>query len=168
MAKRKSRSARPITDRDEIRRWAESQGGHPARVAKTGSGTQRNGDTGIIRIDFPGFSGGKSLEQISWDEWFDAFEENNLALVIGNNPKKPRFNKLVSRETDQRQQTRTSRTRQTRSRKTSQTKQSRSARTRSRSQGSTKNRRSSGSSGARSKRKTRSTPRRKRGSSTRS
>ena len=42
----------------------------------------------LFVLTFRGFSGGKSLEQISWDEWFDAFEENNLALLIGNNPKK--------------------------------------------------------------------------------
>ena len=99
MAERASRSANAITDHEEIRRWAESQGGQPARVRRTGRGARKGGDTGIIRIDFPGFSGGQSLEPISWEEWFDAFEKNKLALLVSSDAKKPRFNKLVSRET---------------------------------------------------------------------
>jgi hypothetical protein len=30
----------------------------------------RRDDVGMIRIDFPGFSGEDPLEEISWDEWF--------------------------------------------------------------------------------------------------
>lgn len=101
MAERLSKSARVLTDPEEIRRWAESQGGRPARVKLTGRAGRKRGDPGIIRIDFPGFSGEESLEPISWEEWFDAFEKNNLALIVSTDPRKPRFNKIVSRDTVQ-------------------------------------------------------------------
>ena len=65
------------TDHDEIRRWAEERGGKPAQVRSTAG----EGTTGIIRIDFPGFSGAESLEQISWDEWFEKFDSQELALL---------------------------------------------------------------------------------------
>src|SRR4051812_31240891 len=54
------------TNHHQIRRWAEARGATPSCVRGTGGG----GDTGMIRLDFPGFSGGDSLQEISWDEWF--------------------------------------------------------------------------------------------------
>lgn len=65
------------TDRDEIKRWAEERGGTPASV----KGTEGNGDAGILRIDFPGYGGGESLEPISWDDFFEKFEEKDLVMV---------------------------------------------------------------------------------------
>jgi hypothetical protein len=91
---------RTITDHDEIRRWAEERGGRPAQVATTAGAGE--GETGIIRIDFPGFSGEGSLEEISWDEWFRKFDESGLALVVQDRTRggaKSNFNKLVGRET---------------------------------------------------------------------
>jgi hypothetical protein len=88
------------TDREEIRRWAESRGGKPARVQDTGSGD----DPGLIRLMFPEASQAEddNLEEISWDEWFQAFDDNGLALVYQEQTaegEESRFNKLVSRET---------------------------------------------------------------------
>ena len=90
---------RTTTDHDEIRRWAEARGGRPAAVEGTGSGD----DPGILRIAFPDRqqSDDESLEQISWNEWFEAFDENGLALVYQEETaegQESRFNKLVSRE----------------------------------------------------------------------
>jgi hypothetical protein len=54
----------------------------------------------MIRLDFPGFSGAESLEHISWDDWFRAFDENNLALLVQDKTaegEKSNFNKLVDR-----------------------------------------------------------------------
>lgn len=85
------------TDPEEIRRWAEERGAHPACV----KGTGKKGDTGMIRLDFPGYSGGDSLQEISWDEFFQQFEENQLALVYQDKTssgQKSNFNKLVRRE----------------------------------------------------------------------
>lgn len=86
------------TDHEQIRQWAESRGARPACVRGTGGG----GDTGMIRLDFPGFSGEDSLQEISWDEWFQQFDENNLALLCQETTKDGQpsnFNKLVSRDT---------------------------------------------------------------------
>ncbi len=91
------RSAHKTTDHEFIRRWVEERGGWPARVKGTGGGD----DPGLIRIDFPGYSGGESLERISWEEWFEKFEENQLALLHRDMKHKDgeldRFNKLVRR-----------------------------------------------------------------------
>lgn len=91
-------SAHPSTDHDEIRTWAEERSATPASVKGTGG----KGDPGMIRLDFPGFSGGESLQPISWEEWFKAFEEHNLALLVQDETsegQRSNFNKLVSRET---------------------------------------------------------------------
>jgi hypothetical protein len=65
------------TDHDEIRRWVEEHGGKPATVRGTGDG----GEAGVLRIDFPGGAGEDQLEPLSWDEWFEKFEENDLAFL---------------------------------------------------------------------------------------
>lgn len=85
------------TDHETIRKWAEERGGKPAVVKRTRKGDE----TGIIRIDFPGYSGKESLEHISWEEFFDKFEESKLALVFQEETEsgqKSNFNKLVKRE----------------------------------------------------------------------
>jgi hypothetical protein len=68
---------RTTTDHDEIRRWVEEHGGTPARVRGTGD----DRDPGLLRIDFPGGSGEDELEHISWDEWFEKFDAENLAFL---------------------------------------------------------------------------------------
>jgi competence ComEA-like helix-hairpin-helix protein len=96
----RARSAEPTTDHDVIRRWVEERGGWPACVRGTGN---RQGDTGMIRIDFAGFSGKDSLERIEWDQWFQQFEDNNLAFLYRemrhSDGDLDRFNKLVKRTT---------------------------------------------------------------------
>lgn len=64
-------------DHDTIREWAEQRDGVPASVA----GTAGNGPAGVLRFDLPGGAGEDELEHISWEEWFDKFEKENLALV---------------------------------------------------------------------------------------
>jgi hypothetical protein len=86
-------SAKTTTNHDTIKQWVEARGGCPARVKGTGSGD----DPGILRIDYPGFSGVKTLEAIEWGEFFDAFEANNLAFLYQDEDKS-RFSKLVSRD----------------------------------------------------------------------
>ena len=95
---RTAASARPLTDHDEIRRWAEERNATPSCVRRTGGGD----DIGMIRLDFPGYSGEDSLEEISWDEWFEKFDEKNLALLVQDTTargQQSNFNKLVSRDT---------------------------------------------------------------------
>jgi hypothetical protein len=86
-------AAKTTTDHKEIRKWVERHGGRPAHVKQTGRG--RNG--GILRVDFPGFSGEDTLEPLSWKEWFDAFEKNELAFLYQDSPRS-RFSKLIDRE----------------------------------------------------------------------
>lgn len=88
-------SALRTTDHETIRTWVEERGGRPARV----HGTGRGDDPGLLRIDYPGFSGEDTLEQISWDEWFRAFDEHKLAFLYGDE-KDSRFSKLVNRDSD--------------------------------------------------------------------
>ena len=84
-------SATTTTDHDAIRSWVEDRGGRPARVTDTGG----NGDPGILRIDFG--EPDEGLEEISWDDWFRAFDENELAF-LHDDDSGSRFNKLVSRD----------------------------------------------------------------------
>jgi hypothetical protein len=65
------------TDHDEIRSWVEEHDGKPATV----KGTEDGSGTGVLRIDFPGGTGEDELEHISWDDWFEKFEESDLAFL---------------------------------------------------------------------------------------
>lgn len=80
------------TDHDTIRQWAEGQGGMPAAVKDT-----EGGDGEMIRLMFPdrAQSDDADLEEIAWDEWFEQFDANDLALVYEEGSS---FNKLVSRD----------------------------------------------------------------------
>ena len=35
----------------------------------------------MLRIDFPGGAGEDTLEHISWDEWFQKFDEKGLCFL---------------------------------------------------------------------------------------
>jgi len=92
-------SGNMTTDHDEIQRWAEERGGKPACVQGTGG----KGDIGMLRIEFPGKPNAKDakLQPISWDDFFEKFDERGLALVYQDKTargQKSNFNKLVSRE----------------------------------------------------------------------
>jgi ferritin-like metal-binding protein YciE len=90
-------SERLLTDPEEIRQWAEERKAQPACVKKTGA----RGDVGILRLDFPGYSGAESLQPISWDDWFSKFAERRLALLVDDKTaggQKSNFNKLVKRQ----------------------------------------------------------------------
>ena len=93
-----SNLSQTTTDHSQIRRWAEERGSKPAHVKGTGG----KDDTGILRIDFPGYIGAGKLEEISWDKFFQKFDEQGLAQVYQEKTaegQKSNFNKLVSRET---------------------------------------------------------------------
>ncbi len=86
--------AKTTTDHDEIRKWAEKHGGKPASVKSTHKGE----DAGIVRLMFPDAQNSHhdALEEISWDEFFEKFEESKLALLFEEDSL---FNKLIGRET---------------------------------------------------------------------
>ena len=88
---------RALVDHEQIRRWAKERGAQPSTVRRT----PEDDSAGTIRLDFPGSSGQGSLEEISWDEWFRHFDENDLALIVEDemaNGQSHNFNKLVARE----------------------------------------------------------------------
>lgn len=70
-------SAIETTDHDTIRKWVEERGGMPATV----TATKQDDEAGLLRIDFPGYSGEETLEKISWDQFFDKFDEEKLQFL---------------------------------------------------------------------------------------
>jgi hypothetical protein len=85
------------TDPDEIKRWVEERGGYPASV----KATSEDGDPGLLRIDFPGYSEDESLERISWEDFFEKFEEKDLAFLYQDTIREgeeSRFFKFISRD----------------------------------------------------------------------
>jgi hypothetical protein len=94
-----STEAEVTTDHEKIRQWVEERGGRPARV----KGTDKGDGGGLLRIDYPGYSGDDTLETITWEEFFKAFESNNLAFLYQDETrggKESRFSKLIDRDTE--------------------------------------------------------------------
>jgi hypothetical protein len=83
--------ATTTTDHDQIRKWVEARQGRPSRVKTSGKG-------GVLRIDFGETEA--DFEELSWDEFFRIFDENELAFLhqdkLGDG-KTSRFNKFVNR-----------------------------------------------------------------------
>jgi len=87
-------------DHKEIRRWAEVRGAVPSEVAST----HNKDEPGILRFHFPNAPGEKdnNLREISWDAFFEKFDESNLELVYQektSDGEQSNFNKLVHPET---------------------------------------------------------------------
>ena len=92
----KKSTSNTTTDLEEIKQWAEARDGKPSRVKGTESG--KNND-GVLRINFPGYSGEDTLEEMTWDDWYKVFQENNLAFLYQEETavgKESRFFKLVN------------------------------------------------------------------------
>jgi hypothetical protein len=88
-------TSKTTTDLNVIKKWAEERDGKPTKVKGVG-----RKDDGIIRINFPGYSGEDSLEDISWDEWYKIFQDRKLAFLYQDETtggKESRFFKLVER-----------------------------------------------------------------------
>lgn len=81
---------------DEIRKWAEARGAVPAEVRSTHTANE----PGILRLCFPKARGrnDENLSEISWEDFFEKFDENGLELVYQEKTaagRKSNFNKLV-------------------------------------------------------------------------
>lgn len=89
------------TDHEVIRRWIEARGGHPATVKATAAGAAGGKkDPGLLRVDFPGRGGENRLDEISWEEFFDKFEEKKLAFLYQEETRtgrESRFSKFIAR-----------------------------------------------------------------------
>lgn len=64
------------TDHEVIRRWAKARKAVPATV----EGTEHEGHLGVLRFDFPGYTGDR-LTEVSWDDWFEAFDKRRLNFI---------------------------------------------------------------------------------------
>ncbi|HEX4771570.1 MAG TPA: hypothetical protein VH351_12100 [Bryobacteraceae bacterium] len=107
-----SNLSKTTTDHKEIQKWAEERDGKPSHVKGTGG----KNDPGLLRIDFPGYSGQGKLEEIPWDEFFEKFDEQELALVYQEKTadgERSNFNKLVSRHTVEEKEHASSRSKKT-------------------------------------------------------
>jgi len=98
--------SRTTKDPDEIRKWAEVRGAVPAEVASTESSR----GPGILRFMFPKAPKRKDAElrEISWEDFFQKFKENNLEMVYQDKTAAGRtsnFNKLIHPENVKRSST---------------------------------------------------------------
>src|SRR5690348_8968495 len=79
------------TDHARIKKWVEKRGGHPAVVTAAG-------ENKVLRIDFEPHD--RTLNQIDWNTFFDAFDRKALAFLYQDNTgdgKLSRFNKFIER-----------------------------------------------------------------------
>ncbi|MFF5079575.1 hypothetical protein ACFY36_21170 [Actinoplanes sp. NPDC000266] len=65
------------TDHEVIRQWAKARKAVPSTVA----GTQHDGHLGVLRFDFPGYDESDRLVEVSWAEWFEAFDKRRLNFI---------------------------------------------------------------------------------------
>ncbi len=86
--------SRTTTDHEIIRKWANDRQGRPATVKATGD----DGHAGVLRIDFGPRD--ERLDDIGWDEFFQKFDESDLAFLYQDRTKDgkvSRFHKFVRR-----------------------------------------------------------------------
>lgn len=85
--------AETTTDHKTIQAWTKKHGGKPAAVDRTHS----DDEVGIVRLMFPKAKQSEHdhLVEITWDEFFEKFEESGLALIYEEDSN---FNKLVKRD----------------------------------------------------------------------
>lgn len=89
-------STKRTDNHDTIRKWAEERNARPSRVKDTGD----DDDPGILRLDFPDYGDDSDLEAISWDEFFEKFDESGLDFIYQERTESgelSNFNKLVNR-----------------------------------------------------------------------
>ncbi|MBA2492212.1 MAG: hypothetical protein ACR2KU_10005 [Gammaproteobacteria bacterium] len=91
-----TQDAKTTTDHEEIRAWVTERDGVPATVASTAD----DKEPGVLRILFQARQSGDALEEVSWDDFFENFEEEKLAFLYQVETKQgehSRFFKLVNR-----------------------------------------------------------------------
>jgi hypothetical protein len=76
------------TNHDEIRQWSERVGARPAVIDHADAG----GDKVGLRLDFPGrddeaeLPDGVEKGTISWEDFFERFEEQQLEFIFEEEP----------------------------------------------------------------------------------
>ena len=94
MAKSDSKTT---TNHNTIKKWAEDRDGKPAVVEST---TDSKKGGGLLRINFPGYAE-DNLKDISWEEFFNIFDENDLQFLYQEETKdggESRFFKFVNKD----------------------------------------------------------------------
>ncbi len=89
--------SKSTTDHQQIRAWAEERGGVPATVKGTSGSAEK---AGLLRIHFPEYSSEEQLEQISWEDFFSKFDQENLQFLYqekSQDGKTSRFFKMTRR-----------------------------------------------------------------------
>lgn len=90
-----NRSIETTTDHETIRRWIEERGSTAARVTESAGD-----DPGSLAV-VPEDTDDDSIEKIAWEEFFEIFEEEDLAFVYQterDNPNERWFCRFVDRE----------------------------------------------------------------------
>ena len=94
MAKSDSKTT---TNHSTIKKWAEARNGKPSVVEST---TDSGKGGGLLRINFPGYAE-DNLKDISWEEFFRIFDENDLQFLYQEETKdgsESKFFKLVNKD----------------------------------------------------------------------
>ena len=84
--------AKVLNSREDIRQWAAARGGNPMLMDTpdgTGSRTLLQLTFGQHAINTEGNEGPDRIggfQLVSWEEWFAALEDNNLALRVSDDP----------------------------------------------------------------------------------
>lgn len=90
-------NSKTTQDHHVIKKWAESRDGNPAVVESTADSTQGGG---LLRINFPSYAE-DNLKNISWEEFFEIFDSNNLQFLYQEETKdgkSSKFFKFVSED----------------------------------------------------------------------
>jgi hypothetical protein len=93
-----SSKSKVTTDHKEIQKWVGDRGGRPATVKGT---ADKDESGGLLRIDYEGFGDDENLEPISWEDFFEKFEESKLAFLYQEETTggdTSRFSKFVRRD----------------------------------------------------------------------
>jgi hypothetical protein len=72
-------------DREQIKSWAKEHKAHPAIV---------KGTDGLLRFDFEEAEKEENLEPISWEKFFEIFDDRGIELVYDED-KNSRFHKFT-------------------------------------------------------------------------
>lgn len=79
-------------DPEKIRAWVEDRDGNPAIVVDEGDHSEK------LLFDFPGENIDQDFQEISWEEFFDEFDQRDLVFVYGEEFGEPGQEKPPIRE----------------------------------------------------------------------
>ncbi|WP_422735007.1 hypothetical protein ACN26Y_10395 [Micromonospora sp. WMMD558] len=65
------------TNHAVIRQWAQQRNARPATIA----GTEREGRAGVLTFNMPGYRESSRVREITWEEWFQTFDQRKLNLI---------------------------------------------------------------------------------------